>query len=222
MLLAAGRGERLRPLTDRIPKPLIVIGGKPLISHHLLALASAGYRRVVINISHLREQIPAALGDGSAFGVEIVYSDEGDERLETGGGIFKALPLLGAQPFLVMNSDIWCGHALAMPGLGEHDLVHAVLVSNPPDHKGDFSLRDGRLGNQTPFSHTFAGIAWYRPEFFAGCSPGRFPLAPLLRKAADDDRASAEDFTGRWMDLGTFERLERLRNLLHTTKSPAV
>jgi MurNAc alpha-1-phosphate uridylyltransferase len=215
MLLAAGRGERLRPLTDHIPKPLVPVAGKPLIAHHLEALVRAGYEQVVINISHLREKIRAALGNGDAFGIPISYSDEGDHRLETGGGIFQALPLLGPEPFLVMNSDIWCDHPLTPTHPAGGDLAHLVLVNNPPDHKdGDFNLDHGRMRDEGGSKLTFAGIAWYRPEFFATCTPGRFPLAPILRTHSQNDRISAEHYQGTWLDLGSFERLKRLEALL--------
>lgn len=214
MLLAAGRGERLRPITDHTPKPLLPIAGKPPIAHHLANLARAGYRDIVINISHLREKIRAALGDGRAYGVSIQYSDEGDYRLETGGGIFQALPMLGPDPFLVMNSDIWCDHTLTAPALSQ-DLARLVMVPNPVDHpQGDFTVEQGRLRLGEQQRLTFSGIAWYRPEFFAGCTAGRFPLAPLIRTHADADRVSAEAYTGTWLDLGTHERLARLDQLL--------
>lgn len=214
MLLAAGRGERLRPITDHTPKPLLPVAGRPLIAHHLAALAQAGYRDIVINLSHLRDKIRAALGDGSAYGVSIRYSDEGDYRLETGGGIFQALPLLGPDPFLVMNSDIWCDHPLSPPTLGP-DLANLVMVPNPVDHpQGDFTVEQGRLRLGEVERLTFSGIAWYRPEFFSGCTAGRFPLAPLIRSHAGADRVAAEAYTGTWLDLGTHERLARLDQLL--------
>ena len=145
MILAAGRGERMRPLTDRTPKPLLKAGGKALIEYHLEALREGGFQEVVINMAHLSEQISAALGDGSAFGLNIRYSDEGEAALETGGGIFNALPLLGDAPFLVVNGDVWCDYALMPRPLADRDLAHLVLVDNPPQHPhGDFHLDDGR------------------------------------------------------------------------------
>lgn len=212
MLLAAGRGERLRPLTDRTPKPLIDIAGKPLIVHHLEKLARAGFRDVVINVSHLRDKIISTLGDGSAYDVHIHYSDEGDHRLETGGGIFKALPLLGPDPFLVINSDIWCDYDLrpASP-IRNGQLAHLVMTDNPAEHpEGDFAIREHRLSNTGTPKFTFSGIAWYRPEFFDGCTEGRFPLAPLFRSLADKDLIGAELYAGFWMDLGTLDRVEAL------------
>lgn len=211
MILAAGRGERMRPLTDHRPKPLLRAGGRALIEYHLQRLARAGYREVVVNHAHLGAQIPAALGDGRRYGLTIRYSDEGDTPLETGGGIFRALPLLGPDPFLVVNGDIWCDHPLRLAPLGEGDLARLVLVDNPPHHpEGDFHLADGRVRNQGRPRLTFAGIGLYRPELFAGCSDGAFALAPLLRRAADAGRLAGEHHRGQWRDIGTPQRLAEL------------
>jgi MurNAc alpha-1-phosphate uridylyltransferase len=220
MILAAGRGERMRPLTDATPKPLLVAGGRRLIEHHLDALAQAGIRNVVINHAHLGAQIEATLGDGSAYGLRIRYSPEA-EALETGGGIFRALPLLGAAPFLVVNGDVWTDCDLGHLRLGANDLAHLVLVDNPPHHpQGDFALQNGRLGVDGPVRLTFSGIGAYRPTLFDGCFPGRFPLAPLLRAAMVRGAVGGEHHTGRWMDIGTPERLAELDRLLGGGTAP--
>jgi MurNAc alpha-1-phosphate uridylyltransferase len=214
MILAAGRGERMRPLTLARPKPLLDVGGRALIEHHLHELAGAGFTEVVINLSWLGEQIAAKLGDGSRYGVALRYSEEGPEPLETGGGIFRALPLLGAAPFLVLNGDVWTTYPYARlrHRLQPADLAHVVLVPNPEHNlKGDFVLRDGRMvEGEEGARYTFSGIGVYRPELFAGCADGIFKLAPLLRKAASAGRVSAELFTGDWLDIGTPERLAAL------------
>ncbi len=218
MILAAGRGERMRPLTDRCPKPLLEVGGRPLIAWHLRRLAAAGIRDVVINHAWLGDRIEAALGDGAAYGLRIRYSAE-TEALETAGGIAKALPLLGDGPFLVVNGDVWCdwdpGRARSiasqLDALGW--LCWCVLVANPEHHpRGDFALRDGRLrAGDDAERLTFAGIGIYRPELFAAVPPGgRAPLAPLLREAAARGLAGAERHPGRWVDVGTPERLAEL------------
>jgi MurNAc alpha-1-phosphate uridylyltransferase len=220
MILAAGRGERMRPLTDTVPKPLLPVGGRPLIAWHLGRLAAAGVREVVINHAWLGERIEAALGDGRAFGVSIRYSAEG-EALETAGGIARALPLLGDAPFLVVNGDVWCdwdvGRARTVAAqLAATDwLAWCVLVDNPAHHpRGDFALRDGRLvDGDAPGAPrlTFAGLGVYAPALFAGVAPGaRAPLAPLLRRAAADGRCGAERHAGRWVDVGTPQRLAEL------------
>jgi MurNAc alpha-1-phosphate uridylyltransferase len=208
MILAAGRGERMRPLTDTTPKPLLRIGGQTLIEHHIHALVRAGITELVINHAHLGEQIAHALGDGSAYGVAIQYSPEGEAALETGGGIFKALPLLGEAPFLVVNADIWTDFDYAGLPQDIDALAHLVMVDNPPQHPGgDFSLSEGRLSRQGPAMLTYSGMGIYRPELFADCTPGAFPLAPLLRAAMDEGRVTGEHFTGSWFDIGTPERL---------------
>lgn len=214
MILAAGRGERMRPLTLTRPKPLLDVGGRTLVEHHLLELARAGFTQIVINLSWLGDQIRAALGDGSRYGVDIRYSDEGPEPLETGGGIFRALPMLGPAPFVVLNGDVWttCPYGDLRERLARNDLAHLLLVPNPPhNEKGDFVLRDGRMLEGLPGERlTFSGIGVYRPQLFEGCRDGIFKLAPLLRRAAIEERVSAELFTGEWLDIGTPERLAAL------------
>jgi len=210
MILAAGRGERMRPLTDHTPKPLLMVAGKPLIVWHIERLAAAGIRRLVINHAHLGAQIEQALGDGSRWGVRIRYSAEGEGRaLETGGGIFRALPLLGALPFLVVNGDIWCDADFAALHLADGLLAHLLLVDNPvhnPD--GDFHLdAAGRIHATGEPRLTFSGIGIYHPALFVACEPGAFPLAPLLRQAMATGRVSGERHPGRWVDVGTPERL---------------
>ena len=224
MILAAGRGNRMRPLTDRVPKPLLEAGGRPLIHYHLERLAAAGIHDIVINHAHLGEQIEAALGDGHHLGVHIRYSPE-QTALETGGGIFKALPLLGPDPFLVINGDIWSDIDLVGLHLSGNDLAHLVLVDNPPHHpSGDFVLRDGRVqadGDQAEAGRidasrrlTFSGVGVYSPGLFAGCRPGAFALAPLLRDAMAQGRVGGGHHRGHWLDIGTPERLSELDRLL--------
>lgn len=215
MILAAGRGERMRPLTDHTPKPLLSVAGKPLIVHHLEALQAAGFREIVVNTGHLGEQLPAALGDGHRWGVRIAYSPEPPDALETGGGVFQALPLLGSEPFLVVNGDVWTNYPFARlsTGLAGPALAHLVLVDNPPHHaQGDFSLEDGggSVGESGTERLTFSGVSVLRPELFAGCRPGRFPLGPLLRRAIAINQVSGEHFTGAWRDIGTPQRLAEL------------
>jgi MurNAc alpha-1-phosphate uridylyltransferase len=217
MILAAGRGERMRPLTLERPKPLLEVAGVPLIVHHLRALAKAGFVDVVINLSWLGDRIRDHLGDGSAYGVAIRYSEEGPEPLETGGGIAHALPMLGAGPFLVVNGDVWTDYPYAEIGgrLGADDVAHLVLVPNPSQHpRGDFGIRDGRLVDPDHDRLTSSGIGVYRPELFAGCTERIFKLAPLLYTAAREGRASAEMYRGAWNDIGTPERLAALNSAL--------
>lgn len=214
MILAAGRGERMRPLTDHTPKPLLQAGGKPLIVWHLERLARAGFRQVVINHAHLGEQIPAALGNGAAWGLQLSYSPEPPGALETAGGIARALPLLGEQPFLVINGDIFCDWdpAAALKLDMAQRLAHLVLVDNPAHHPaGDFALTAGLVGNQTEARLTFAGIGVYGPQLFAGLDPDQpAKLAPLLRTAVDGGLVSGERHDGNWVDVGTPERLLQL------------
>ena len=216
MILAAGRGERMRPLTDSVPKPLLPAGGKPLIRFHIDALAASGVCDIVINIAWLGEKIRDALGDGSGYGACIHYSDEGDEALETGGGIFNALPLLGEQPFVVVSGDVWSDYPLGQLAsrLGENDLAHFVLVRNPDYHRrGDFGLRDGRVVDDGE-RLTYANIGVFRPEFFAGCKAGKFPLAPVMRERIREGRVSGEFHAGRWFNLGTPTQLSELDEIL--------
>ena len=215
MLLAAGRGERMRPLTDVTPKPLLRIGGESMIERHILALARAGITELVINHAHLGEQLVAALGNGHACGVSIAWSAEACGALETGGGIFNALPLLGNAPFLVVNSDIWTDFPFATLPVEFDGLAHLVMVDNPAHNDGgDFSLSAGRLSQRGPAMLTFSGIGVYRPALFAGCSPGAFPLAPLLRRAMDAGQVSGEHYRGGWFDIGTPERLEAVNRVV--------
>jgi MurNAc alpha-1-phosphate uridylyltransferase len=213
MILAAGRGERMRPLTDATPKPLLHAGGKPLIVWLIERLAAAGFRELVINHAHLGERLEAALGDGTAWGVRIAWSREG-EALETAGGIATALPLLGDAPFAAVNGDIHCDFDFARLSSALHrdDDAHIVLVDNPPHHpRGDFTLDAGRVGNASAPRLTFAGIGVYRPQLFAGITAGtRAPLAPLLRAAADRGALGGERHGGAWTDVGTPERLAEL------------
>ena len=215
MILAAGRGERLRPLTDTLPKPLIKAGGKSLIEYHLDKLATAGFKDVVINTAWLAEEIHRALGDGGRYGLGIQYSDEGT-ALETAGGIIHALPLLGDEPFLVINGDIWTDFDFAtIRPLAADSLAHLVLVDNPAHHPdGDFSLVDGYLQNSGRPAFTFSGIGLYAPAFFHRASQGIKPLAPMLREAADRGRITAQHYTGAWTDVGTIERLQQLEQNL--------
>jgi len=213
IILAAGRGERMRPLTDTIPKPLLTVAGKPLIVYHLMALARAGIREVVINLSWLGGQIATALGDGSQYGVRIQYSDEGAVALETAGGIFHALPLLGASPFLVVNGDIWTDIDFSGLELEPDADARLVLVPNPPQHpRGDFGLAGGFIVERESDRFTYAGVGVYRPEFFAGCTPGKFPLLPLLKRAIAARRLRGQLHGGEWSDVGTPERLAVLQS----------
>ena len=206
-----GRGERLRPITDSVPKPLVPVGGRPLIAWHLAALAHAGIREIVINLSWLADQLRAALGDGSGYGVSITWSDEGPVPLETGGGIFRAVPLLGPGPFLVVNADIWTDIDFATLSLAATSLAHLVLVPNPPHNaRGDFGLDGDRVVSRDTDRSTYSGVGLYRPEFFAGCTAERFPLLPLLNRAIAARRVTGELHRGAWSDVGTAERLAQL------------
>nr|VFJ64095.1 MAG: MurNAc alpha-1-phosphate uridylyltransferase [Candidatus Kentron sp. FM]VFJ64628.1 MAG: MurNAc alpha-1-phosphate uridylyltransferase [Candidatus Kentron sp. FM]VFK09038.1 MAG: MurNAc alpha-1-phosphate uridylyltransferase [Candidatus Kentron sp. FM] len=243
MILAAGRGKRMRPLTDRIPKPLLPIAGRSLIVHLIHRLVREGYRDLVINIAYKGNHIETALGNGTAFGARIRYSRESPAALDTGGGILNALPLLGADPFLVINGDIWTDYPFsrlsAPPPPG---LAHLVLVPNPPHNAyGDFGLlpegitaldRDTlpgsglpareasrppharfRLSNHQGERLTFTGMGVYRPALFSDCEPGKFPLGPILRRAVDAGQVTGERYTGEWQDIGTPARLRLLSSL---------
>ncbi len=219
LILAAGRGERLRPLTDRTPKPLLRAGPRRLIEFHLDALAAAGFERVVINHAHLGQQIVDALGDGRRYGLVIRYSPEPEGALETGGGIVNALPLIDSDPFAVVNADIWTDYPLTRLALAPHADAHLVLVDNPAHHPGgDFRLEHGRVRPKVAAADaaalTFSGIGVYRRALFAGLAPGRFALAPILTAAARAGRVDGEHFTGRWIDVGDPQRLRRLRQWL--------
>lgn len=213
MILAAGRGERLRPLTDAVPKALVPAGGKPLIEWHLERLAAGGCREAVINVSHLGERIVERVGDGARFGLRIAYSRE-PQPLETAGGIAQALALLGPEPFLLLNSDVYCDIAVSRLlglALGER-LAHLVLVPNPAHRAGgDFTLEDGVIGNGAGPRYTYAGVAVMSPRLLAGVPAGeKAPLAPLLRAAAERRLVSGELYEGLWQDVGTLERLAEL------------
>lgn len=212
MILAAGRGERMRPLTDHIPKPLLTVAGKPLITWQIERLAAAGFTELVINHAHLGHQIEAALGDGSRWGVRIFYSAEGEGRaLETGGGIYNALPLLGDEPFLVINGDVFTDLDFASLSMPDHCLANLVLVGNPPHNPvGDFQLSDGRVSDTGGARLTFSGIGVYHPALFDECQAGAFPLAPLLRQAMLSDSVCGIHFAGHWIDVGTPERYQLL------------
>ena len=215
MILAAGRGERMRPLTDTTPKPLLRIGGQTMIERHVHALARVGITDLVINHAHLGEQIEQALGNGNAYGVDIRYSPETGGALETGGGIFNALSLLGNEPFLVVNSDIWTDFSFEQLPSQPDGLAHLVMVDNPEHHpQGDFSLSAGLLSEKGPAMLTYSGIGVYRPELFSGCSAGAFPLAPLLRRAMDAGQMSGEHYSGSWFDIGTPERLDAVNRVV--------
>lgn len=210
MILAAGRGERMRPLTDTRPKPLLQVAGQALIEYHLQNIQRAGITEVVINHAWLGEKIEAALGDGSRYGLQISYSPEG-EALETGGGLLRALPLLGEAPFIAINGDIWTDYPLQQLPAEPAGLAHLVLVDNPPHHPaGDFALRDGHILTAGEPRFTFSGIGVYRPELFHGQQQARFPLAPLLREAMTREAISGEHYAGQWFDIGTPQRLQEL------------
>ena len=213
MILAAGRGERLRPLTDTTPKPLLPVNGKALIVHHLENLAAAGITQVIINLAWLGEQISAALGDGSTFGLSIRYSQEPPGALETAGGIVQALPLLGQRPFLVVAGDILCDYPFERLVVQEPaDLAHLVMVDNPAHHPGgDFALHNGQLTSSGTKRLTFSGIGLYRPEMFLPLKPGQRPLRPVFEQALAQGQLSGERYTGYWSDIGTLERLTQAR-----------
>ena len=225
MILAAGRGARMRELTDGLPKPMIAVGGRPLIEYPLMSLARAGIEEVVINLGWHGDRIRDSVGEGRRFGLHVKYSEEGWPALESGGGIFHALPLLGAEPFVVVNGDVWSDYPLAAlvaraRALPADVLAHLVLVPNPAHNPaGDFALDDGRIANREGGRHTFSGLSVHRPEFFAGCQPGHFPLLPLWRAAADSGRMTGEIHRGAWSDVGTPERLAELERQLAPTKS---
>ncbi|HHQ4515896.1 N-acetylmuramate alpha-1-phosphate uridylyltransferase MurU [Aeromonas veronii] len=216
MILAAGRGERMRPLTDLLPKPLLAVGGKPLIVHHIEKLKSAGVTELVINHAWLGHKLVESLGDGSALGVTIHWSAE-ESALETAGGIVQALPLLGSEPFLVINGDTWLDldyHTLVSQPLGD-DLAHLWLVPNPPQHpSGDFALQEGRVMDTPAF--TFSGVGLYDPAAFAGLAGGARKLAPLLRDWMAQGRVGGSLLAGEWRDIGTVERLRELDEQLQS------
>ena len=220
MILAAGRGERMRPLTDKMPKSMLEVSGKPLIQHHVEDLVQAGIVDIVINHALFGEQLEAHLNDGKTLGASITYSAEGDHPLETAGGIVKALPLLGDKPFVAVNADIWtdlpfqnllCKSDDHSNHQADH-LAHLILVDNPEHNsKGDFALSDGKVLNQGESMLTFSGISIFKPEFFKDCPSGSASLAPLLRLAISLGQVTGSHYQGQWLDIGTPERLFDLR-----------
>jgi N-acetyl-alpha-D-muramate 1-phosphate uridylyltransferase len=229
LIFAAGLGERMRPLTDLTPKPLLLVNGKPLIVWHLEKLAAAGVHYVVINTSHLAMQFPDTLGDGSRWGLRIRYAYEGDTPLETGGGMLNALPLLGSAPFIALNGDTWCDADFSALPAEPAGLAHLLLVDNPPHHpRGDFALdAQGSVHEEGSDRLTFSGIGVYRQELLRGwrevignvagadMQPPRFRLAPLLRAAMAAGKASGSHYQGQWTDVGTPQRLAQLETELH-------
>ena len=216
MILAAGRGDRMRPLTDHTPKPLLQINGKPLIQYHIEKLVGAGIREIVINHAIMGDQIESCFGNGRRLGATITYSAEGNLPLETGGGIFRALPYLGKDPFIVINADIWTDYPFQNLPRNLTGLAHLVLVNNPAHNPhGDFTMRDGYVSKQGTIQYTFSGIGVYSYDLFSQCSAGIFPLAPLIRQAAAKERqVSAEVYSGIWIDIGTPERLQSVLNII--------
>jgi MurNAc alpha-1-phosphate uridylyltransferase len=216
MILAAGRGERMKPLTDMIPKPLLPVGGKPLIVHHIERLREAGFKQIVINLGHLGHLIEKTLGDGSRWEVEIYYSDEQDEgALESLGGIVKALDILGSEPFLVLNGDIFCDYDFNPNFDLKNKLAHLILVPNPPhNEKGDFGLDDSLVLNKDDDMYTFSGIGYYNPKMFQNIAAKKAPLAPLLREMIEKQQISGELYRGVWHDIGTPQRLKEINENL--------
>ncbi len=207
MILAAGRGSRLHPLTDKIPKPLVKVGNSTLIEHHVKKCATAGFDSLIINTAHLGNQIRQHLGDGSRFGIPISYSDEGEQALETGGGIAYALPLLGKEPFLAISSDIFCDiHFNAQHKL-KHNHIHLIMVNNPQHHpNGDFSPAEINLKNTHGERYTYSGIAYIDPSLFKH-EKRTFPLLDIIKQCIDNKSISAELYEGMWFDVGTATRL---------------
>ncbi len=220
MILAAGRGERMRPLTDHTPKPLLKANGKPIIQYTIEQLVSSGFTEIVINIAHLGQQIKQVLGNGEQWGASLNYSDEGDNALETAGGIKQALPLLGDEPFIVVNGDI--AHHFDLTALRNKPIkqAHLVLIPNPPHHpEGDFHMTSNHSLNVTGKPrYTFSGIGVYHPQLFAGIEAGKTRLAPILRQAMTGQNVSGELFEGFWMDIGTVERLQELNEYYRGSK----
>jgi len=216
MILAAGRGERMRPLTDTTPKPLLKVNNKALIEYTIENLVKAGITDIVINLAYLGEQIEAYLADGSRYQANIQYTYEGATGLETAGGIKNALPLLGNSAFLVLNADIYCDYPLQQLLQKNFDLAHLVLVKNPTHNpEGDFAIaNNSQLNTIDPPKHTFSGIGLYKPELFTNLSAGKSALAPLLKRAMLDHHVSGELYTGAWTDVGTVERLNTLEQQL--------
>ncbi len=216
MILAAGRGERMRPLTDHLPKPLLSIADKPLIQYHIESLAAAGVTELVINHALMGEMIEERFGNGECFNMHISYSAELNRPLETGGGILQALPLLGAAPFIVVNADIWTSYDFSSLSEQPTGLAHLVMVNNPSHHpQGDFQLNGTRMRNDGDSKYTYSGIGVFRPSLFTDDHEGSFPLAPLLRDAMERDLVSGELFEGEWCDVGTPQRLQEVRHGLN-------
>jgi MurNAc alpha-1-phosphate uridylyltransferase len=219
MILAAGRGERMRPLTDAVPKPLLQVGGKPLIAYTIELLKAGGIDEIVVNYAHLGQQIVDYLGDGNEFGVSIRYSDESSGALETGGGIFKALNLLDDHPFVVINSDVWTDFPIERLPRELPGLAHLVMVDNPSHHAGgDFCLEQTMVNLNQGRKLTFSGIGVYSPRLFDGIGGESFPLAPILRDAIVKKQVTGEYYQGKWLDVGTPERLEALNEQILTAK----
>lgn len=214
MILAAGRGERLKPLTNNVPKALASVHGKPLIEHHIINLVQAGYKKIVINHAYLGDQIRHYIGNGDRWGAKIDYSPEPPGGLETGGGIVRALPLLGNEPFLVVNSDIFTDFNFSTINLWQISTIHLILINKNPSlkHHGDFGITNTkRLTNSNP-EYTFAGIACYNPQVFNQCKQGRYSITPLIRSYAEQEAVSAEIYDGLWYDIGSPERLHAANN----------
>lgn len=213
MILAAGRGERMRPLTNNCPKALLEVNGKPLIQYHIENLVSQGISEIIINHGVLGNLIEERFGNGKQFGANIIYSAEGNVPLETGGGIYRALPLLGDRPFIVVNADIWTNYTFSQLPDDPSGVAHLVLVDNPEHHPaGDFVLSEQRIKNTGTNKLTFSGIGVYRHDLFKGCKAGVFPLVSILRKAIDEEQVTGEYFQGVWVDVGTPERLKSLQS----------
>ena len=220
MILAAGRGERMRPLTDELPKPLLEVGDKPLIVYHIEKLAAAGFEEIIINIAHLGFKIPESLGDGSAWGVKITYSDEQAlGALESAGGIIKALALLGEETFLVVNGDVFCDYKFNSAFELKDKLAHLILVPNPPHNpKGDFGLDNACVLNDNTKKYTFSGIGYYNPKIFKGLRAEKLALAPILREYIETQDISGELFDGTWHDIGTPQRLDEINRIVKDDK----
>ena len=217
MVLAAGRGERMRPLTDTTPKPLIMLDQYRLIEYHLLNLARSGFTDIVINVAWLGEQIIETIGSGEQYNLNITYSNEGEQALETGGGIFNALPLLGDEPFLVVNGDVWTDYPFEqLYNFKLKDRAHLIMVNNPEHNlQGDFFIESDRLVESGNTKFTYSGVGVYAKAFFENCKTGKFPLAPMIRNFITRDEISAELYQGKWIDVGTVDRLEKLRTELN-------
>jgi len=215
MLLAAGRGTRLKPLTDQTPKPLLPVGPHCLIEYNLIALKHAGVEDVIINVCHHAKQIMEKLGDGKKYGLRIQYSYEKDKALGTGGGVFQALKLLGSEPFLLISSDVWSQYSFGESMLDADGELHLVLVENPIFHpKGDYALSNNGKVTMQGRKLTFSGIAKVNPRIFKGCEPGSFSISPLFNKAVERGEVSGEIYRGSWFNVGTIEELTRLKKTL--------